>query len=340
MDMDILIFIYNIILLIIYSCTLTCTFYIFLKNKQPLFLTLSVMLVFYLLDNTIIYMTEFIDTFSARYDMLFMSVPAFKTVIIISTSLCYLYIFWLLLKRPIGNINYAPVIVHALILMFIPILQGGAFQVWLYYLPSQVFLFLLSLYTMYEIKKDPQTFSNGIYKSIVQMLKISMLFCVLIVIEDTIVIFNYDIYSDVMVKINNRSISEDLLSIYFCIFTIKYSLIYDRECSNNQTYNNSSIDIVACEATMSNNCSNTNESSLYPVDSDFELFCVTYQLTGREKELLKKLLDDKTNQEISEELFISLGTVKTHVHNIFQKVGASKRNQLLKKYNLFTQENH
>ena len=43
------------------------------------------------------------------------------------------------------------------------------------------------------------------------------------------------------------------------------------------------------------------------------------------------LLEEKSAQEISELLFISVGTVKSHTHNIYQKAGVGNRMQLLQK---------
>ena len=54
------------------------------------------------------------------------------------------------------------------------------------------------------------------------------------------------------------------------------------------------------------------------------------QLTEREYEVLKLLVDGKSNNEIAEYLFISLGTVKFHVSNIFQKLGVDSRIEAVK----------
>ena len=43
-------------------------------------------------------------------------------------------------------------------------------------------------------------------------------------------------------------------------------------------------------------------------------------LTGRELEVLHLIADGKSNQEIADELFITLKTVKTHVSNILSKL--------------------
>ncbi|QAS53182.1 response regulator transcription factor [Halobacillus litoralis] len=51
------------------------------------------------------------------------------------------------------------------------------------------------------------------------------------------------------------------------------------------------------------------------------------QLTGREKEILLLMAEGKTNQEISEQLFIALKTVKVHVSNILGKLEVSDRTQ-------------
>lgn len=51
------------------------------------------------------------------------------------------------------------------------------------------------------------------------------------------------------------------------------------------------------------------------------------QLTSREMEVLLLIAQGKTNQEIAEELFISLKTVKVHVSNILAKLDVQDRTQ-------------
>jgi len=51
-------------------------------------------------------------------------------------------------------------------------------------------------------------------------------------------------------------------------------------------------------------------------------------LTSREKEVLLLIADGKSNKEISEELFISIKTVKTHVSNLLMKCELEDRTQL------------
>ncbi|GHI00260.1 response regulator transcription factor [Neobacillus kokaensis] len=50
-------------------------------------------------------------------------------------------------------------------------------------------------------------------------------------------------------------------------------------------------------------------------------------LTSREMEILLLMTEGKTNQDIADELFIALKTVKTHVSNILSKLNVQDRTQ-------------
>ena len=54
-------------------------------------------------------------------------------------------------------------------------------------------------------------------------------------------------------------------------------------------------------------------------------------VTGREKEVLRLILDGETNASIADRLFISGSTVKKHINNSFRKLGIRSRWELLKK---------
>lgn len=58
-------------------------------------------------------------------------------------------------------------------------------------------------------------------------------------------------------------------------------------------------------------------------------FSKKFGLTAREQEVLVLVNNGKSNQEISDELVISLSTVKKHIYNLFCKTGVSNRRQLI-----------
>ncbi len=51
----------------------------------------------------------------------------------------------------------------------------------------------------------------------------------------------------------------------------------------------------------------------------------TYNLTARELEVLKLLVQGKSNREISQMLHLSISTVKAHMNSIFVKLGVENR---------------
>lgn len=60
----------------------------------------------------------------------------------------------------------------------------------------------------------------------------------------------------------------------------------------------------------------------------FRAFCLKYEISPREAEVVLEICKGKSNKEISDSLFISLQTVKDHAHNIFSKTGVKSRVQL------------
>ncbi len=67
------------------------------------------------------------------------------------------------------------------------------------------------------------------------------------------------------------------------------------------------------------------------VDSLSASFLSAYGITDREREIIEKVIEGKSNATIASELFISLATVKTHLHNIYTKIGVESRFDLLAK---------
>ncbi len=54
----------------------------------------------------------------------------------------------------------------------------------------------------------------------------------------------------------------------------------------------------------------------------------TFNLTAKEKEVTLMILDKKKNQEIANEMFVELSTIKTHINKIYKKIGVKNRKEL------------
>ena len=194
------------------------------------------------------------------------------------------------------------VILIGLWMLAIPFSQNSALKVWLYYLPNQLFLIYLGCYALYQLRIDPLSALAKKYLRFIGWLSIG--FGVAILLEDTFVIFNIDQYSDIVFKINNRNVSEDIYTIILSI-----AIIY---------FCNRDFPLSVLEKTL------LNWKKINQMNPYFWRLCDAYQLTQREREVLSLLLECKTNQDITNELFLSIGTVKTHIHNIFVKLEVNK----------------
>lgn len=75
---------------------------------------------------------------------------------------------------------------------------------------------------------------------------------------------------------------------------------------------------------------NQNLESELPDDFETRLqaFAAEHEISKRECEVVRLICRGLTNQEISDALFISLQTVKDHIHHIFVKTGVKNRVQL------------
>ena len=66
-----------------------------------------------------------------------------------------------------------------------------------------------------------------------------------------------------------------------------------------------------------------------PIAKKKALIYEKYQITKREREIVEQICQGKTNQQIADELFISLQTVKDHTHRIYTKIGINGRMKLV-----------
>jgi DNA-binding NarL/FixJ family response regulator len=73
--------------------------------------------------------------------------------------------------------------------------------------------------------------------------------------------------------------------------------------------------------------SQTKTVKIEALSTEYEQVLETYPLTQRELEILELIVAGCSNGEIAEKLYITVGTVKTHVRNILNKLCADDRTQ-------------
>lgn len=66
-----------------------------------------------------------------------------------------------------------------------------------------------------------------------------------------------------------------------------------------------------------------------PVDSNLALYGSRHKLSKREQEVLRLILLDADNQNITSTMGVAPSTAKVHVHNILRKTGHANRQDLI-----------
>lgn len=335
--MDSLMFLYDILLLLLYTVPLTLSTVLYIQNKKRGYLYACILFLSFIVDQVLLYMTEYIPWFFDLYNRMLLSVPTVKTLLYGVTLGSFILIFSTFIKNTGVTFFWVGLALLMLFQLYTPMLADGPEKVWIYYFPAQLFMFCLGLFGIYAAKKGPDSLPDGSNGHFYRILVFCTVMAVAITIEDTVVIFHFDNYAPLEMDILNRSYTQDLLNIVLSLYAVR--LLFGQVTQAVSVETHSSVQPAEHTTGDDAAASIPGEPELSKAadgpDPMQSLFSKEYQLTAREQEILALLLDNKSNQEISDRLMISLGTTKTHTHNIFQKLGVRKRQQLLELYQDF-----
>ena len=312
-------YIYTTFLTILYTLVMSFALGGYLKEHKKNYLLITLYFLLLILNGLLVTMSETFKTFASDYNRQFMVNPIIETLYYLAIFAIALKLINELLGEKIKSYQYGIYIVFALWLIVVPFFSNSALKVWLYYFPSQAVTIYMGIYLLKHYRKIEQSIVWRNYAKWLGLL--ALIFGIAIVSEDTFVIFFRDIYHANMLKIHNRNVSEDIFHISLCIVAIKYFLFNYKTNSVNQIIP-SSLDMVNIEVDEEN-VVRTDEEASY-----FDKFVATYGITQREAEILDLLIKRKHNQEIANQLYLSLGTVKTHTHNIFIKLQIERRSDV------------
>lgn len=311
-------FLYCALLLVIYSAAASAALCLYLIRKEALAVPLMGLFAFFLIDNLIIFMTEQLQGFAGWYNRTFLQSPAIKSVIYLGIAYFSIRAWNALVKRKRTSLQAVAVILLGLWLVFVPLMGRGPWEVWLYYLGYQIFSVIVSAYGLLWLRRGSPRGDEGGFRRIRALLITVIVMSFVIAAEDTYVIFKVDNYN-AGPYIYNRNVSEDMFRLILICFVF--------------------VRLRACFRPLPPVPAQDIEEAAEPLSSaDYNQLKYSQHLglTRREEEILLLLLDNMNNKQISEELYISLGTVKAHIHNIFQKADVTSRSELLRQFDAFS----
>lgn len=334
MALSVLHYCYNTLLIIAYTSVISFAGCMTLMRRQEIGIPMIGLFLFFLLDTIIIDLTEFLPAFSDWYNQMFLKAPSIKTVIYLGLAFFSMYSYTALKNKPIAPFHGVIVLLLGLWYVFLPMLEMNRVEVFLYYIVYQVFIICACIYALQDIPKYG-LFTEEHQKFLRMTMIVTIIFSIFIIIEDTYVIFFVDSYVKNNVHIYERNRCEDLLrlaytGIFYFLFlrflrTGWLSLPKDASCGEH------GADAEAAET----------EHVLMPAPACPEKqeeeykrlkFAQQLYLTERELEVFSLVLQGMNNQEISDALTVSMGTVKAHIHNIYQKADVTRRYELVRLY--------
>lgn len=300
--MDNLLFVYNIILTIFFTIDFTGFYVIYMKNRKREFLFLALLYLLLIIDNSLIYISEFSYSFQLLYET--------STIVHIIIDLIYFGIILTARLIILEIFNDKFTIREKYICILIPIILS-ILSVFASYETSDGLIFIsffialsyIGFHSYKNINNNPNIFNEKTAKKYKIFILTIIVLNILGIIESSIYYIKYFNNSYLyLIALESRFISFDIIKLLICIIGIKnlyssFERLFDKKS----------------------------------IGDELNDFCIKYSLTNRQREIIELIIDGYSNKEISNTLHITEGTVKTHIYNIFKKTDISSRNQLLKK---------
>lgn len=208
----------------------------------------------------------------------------------------------------------AYIVASAIVLEVFPY---GAFRQWLYYTLRQVFLAGALLHALYRFRTSSDDAYAQRLSRYMGLYRVYWILIAVITLEDVLVILLVPepISVDTLpLYLSSRNISEN-----FAMLFISYQVIKSSFRSLSLRFN---------EPPSASDDERRRKTFHAHIDEVLPAFAAKHGLSAREREILAHVIEGKDNRSIAGELFLSEGTVKTHVHNIMVKTSTKSRSEL------------
>ncbi|MEH7108520.1 LuxR C-terminal-related transcriptional regulator [Bacillus sp. JJ1764] len=327
MESLLFIYAYDVVFLLLYMYVFCSCLYIHKVTKNRIFKLLQALFGVFIAESIFCFVIDpgfvpfsYSGNHHAEY-YLYYILP--ETILFgISAYLYVLIMFELLQKKPRIR-GFIPVIAALLIIWCTQFIPSFSIANLLFNAARSFCILLICLiyfYYMHQIKKSPEEYKLiCAYKNSIWFVFFSM--CVAFMADTIFANWFSLFYQHYLPTFQRINIFVDLYSVILSFIVIWY-------CQRiNYAYKSHFIQEVCTDS--SHDSSTLQESNQSYLNNQLEMLTSKYGITKREKEVLQFVLRGASNQEIADELCITIGTVKTHIHNIYQKLNITKRSQLM-----------
>ena len=246
--------------------------------------------------------------------------PVTRTLESAAVLLC----LWLIILHYLDEhrlaVMLAPIVaylaVSAVVLVAMPY---GAYRQFVYYTLRQVFLAGALLYAFYRYQSSSDEAYRQRLSRYANIYPVYWALIAVITIEDIIVIMlmpEPTTADTLPLYLSSRNISENFAMLFIAYQVIRSSL--------------KALSLRFDEPPAKSEDERKQDTFSNHIEEVLPSFAARHGLSAREREILAAVIEGKDNRTIASELFLSEGTIKTHVHNIMVKTGTKTRPELKK----------
>ena len=313
--MNPLMFFYTLAILVICIVTAVLSLAAYASSRRRFFIYGSGVFICYAIEMTEIFFFEYTlqnQSFPAS-DYYSITMPVLRTLVATASQAFIWLIAMDLLDKHSKKQFVIPVATFFLSELLVIVPYGPIHQ-WLYYTMRQVFLVFVGLYIFWTAHKSTQVELKARVNNQRKHLIIGAILVGCIVAEDfyNILVVPMSLApSWLQLYLSERNFSENIFACYFAILLIIYAYHV--------------LSIRMQEAPEEKNVSDLDRH----IEEQMPFYRNAYKLSNRETEVMRLVVLGKSNQEIADELFLAVGTVKTHIHNILVKTEQQNRTTLI-----------
>lgn len=315
--MNTLMFFYTLAILVICIVTAVLSLAAYASSRRRFFIYGSGVFICYAIEMTEIFFFEYTlqnQSFPAS-DYYSITMPVLRTLVA-TVSQAFIWLIAMDLLDKHSKKQFAiPVLTfllcESLIIVAVP---SGPMHQWLYYTMRQVFLVFVGLHIFWTAHKSTQVELKARVNNQRKHLIIGAILVGCIVAEDfyNILVVPMSLApSWLQLYLSERNFSENIFACYFAILLIIFA--------------HHVLSIRMQEAPEEKNVSDLDRH----IEEQMPFYRNAYKLSNRETEVMRLVVLGKSNQEIADELFLAVGTVKTHIHNILVKTEQQNRTTLI-----------
>lgn len=306
--MENILFVYNIILTVFFSMMVAGFYIAYAKGGKKEFLISSILFIFMIVENSLAYISEFSNDFKSLHqtsELLY----AFIYIVFLGVSFTLRlavgqYLETVMSKRE--KTSWAVTAAAIAATSFILPVQTGDM---LAYSSFYTAILYVSFVFYKNLKRDGREASARRIMTCRLLALSTGILCIAGVADSVFYFMSYDIggkISDDALSFEYRNIAFDAIKMMIgAALAVRLKYVFENIFDKDSGAESSMEERVAT-------------------------LCAEYSLTNRQCEILGLVIEGNSNREIGEKLHITEGTVKTHIYNIFKKIGISSRNQLMK----------